>query len=749
MRPWEPAIVRDCGKYESMTVRFERDSDAYERTPAQRGLGSKMAIMTRHAVEAFPSVDAQCVGARCPLVKSSRSLLDVESPRFRTQPTQSNSPVKKKSSARTSSFEKKGPTWVAATMLQSDLLVEVADMSFHLHKFPLLSRSGRLNRLVFESRDTEKDHIKLDNMPGGPAAFELAVKFCYGIPIRITRTNVAALRCAAEYLEMTEDLEEGNLVAKTEDFLSSEVLTSWSDSITVLRACEALSPWAEKLQIVKMCSESVAWKACTDPRGIRWSYSSSAGSDSPSLSPRGSAKSSTSSSKGAVIPHDWWFADTAELNLRSFTVVMDAIKAKGMRHDMMGSAVFYYAHRWLPLLSTLDYPESPTIPENSPIPDKKNNKVSSYKRENEDEVASKDLPSQALERAILEGIATLLPPQKDSVPVSGLLRLLRVAITLDCSAACKKELEKRSGMQLDQAALNDLLIPSCPFRTDTVYDVGAIHRCLDHFLVQDHIQTISQKEPPTSSGRDKNGDVYDTSHLRPPVGPHTAKMKVAKLMDSYLAEIARDPNLTFSKFQALAEALPEFSRITDDGLYRAIDTFLKAHPGLSEHERKKLCRMMDCQRLSLEACMHAAQNERLPLRIVVQVLFSEQLKLRNAISGVTLARAERVLDSSLQQQQAAASAAGAGAVRQILPLQDGTNSQMDIRALQHDVMFMKARFAELQKDYTQVTQQVEKLTKQKGSWVKRLFQSKDNSESMNSSSPSHPRWSRPWRNSIS
>ena len=60
-------------------------------------------------------------------------------------------------------------------------------------------------------------------------------------------------------------------------------------------------------------------------------------------------------------------------------------------------------------------------------------------------------------------------------------------------------------------------------------------------------------------------------------------MKVAKLMDSYLAEIARDPNLTFSKFQALAEALPEFSRITDDGLYRAIDTFLKV--GLHRHPR--------------------------------------------------------------------------------------------------------------------------------------------------------------------
>lgn len=43
--------------------------------------------------------------------------------------------------------------------------------------------------------------------------------------------------------------------------------------------------------------------------------------------------------------------------------------------------------------------------------------------------------------------------------------------------------------------------------------------------------------------------------------------------------------------------------------------------------------MMDCQKLTLEACTHAAQNERLPLRVVVQVLFFEQLQLRNAIAG--------------------------------------------------------------------------------------------------------------------
>jgi hypothetical protein len=45
------------------------------------------------------------------------------------------------------------------------------------------------------------------------------------------------------------------------------------------------------------------------------------------------------------------------------------------------------------------------------------------------------------------------------------------------------------------------------------------------------------------------------------------------------------------------------------------------HPTMTEHERKKLCRVMDCQRLSLDACLHAAQNERLPLRVVVQVVW--------------------------------------------------------------------------------------------------------------------------------
>lgn len=50
------------------------------------------------------------------------------------------------------------------------------------------------------------------------------------------------------------------------------------------------------------------------------------------------------------------------------------------------------------------------------------------------------------------------------------------------------------------------------------------------------------------------------------------------------------------------------------------------HPDLSKADKKRLCRILDCQKLSSEVRAHAVKNERLPLRTVVQVLFFDQEK---------------------------------------------------------------------------------------------------------------------------
>lgn len=78
-----------------------------------------------------------------------------------------------------------------------------------------------------------------------------------------------------------------------------------------------------------------------------------------------------------------------------------------------------------------------------------------------------------------------------------------------------------------------------------------------------------------------------------------------------------------------------FSVVVSIDVFHIDDCMLLAqeHPGISKSERKRICRLMDCKKLSTDACMHAVQNERLPLRVVVQVLFFEQVRVAASSAG--------------------------------------------------------------------------------------------------------------------
>lgn len=139
----------------------------------------------------------------------------------------------------------------------------LAVSNYSVLQFPLVARSGRIRKLLSNAGETENSNrLELADVPGGAEAFDLAAKFCYGINFEITTSNVAVLRCAAEYLEMTESYGESNLVARTEAYLSEAVLQSLADSIAVLHNCEKLLPLAEDLGIVSRCIEAAATKAC-------------------------------------------------------------------------------------------------------------------------------------------------------------------------------------------------------------------------------------------------------------------------------------------------------------------------------------------------------------------------------------------------------------------------------------------------------------------------------------------------------
>ncbi|XP_061365578.1 BTB/POZ domain-containing protein NPY5-like isoform X2 [Gastrolobium bilobum] len=453
-----------------------------------------------------------------------------------------------------------------ANELATDIVINVGDVKFCLHKFPLLSKSARFQKLVTDTNEENNDEVHIHDIPGGPAAFEICAKFCYGMTVTLNAYNVVAARCAAEYLEMYETVEKGNLIYKIEVFLNSSIFRSWKDSIIVLQTTKSLRPWSEELKVVSHGLDSIATKASIDTSKVEWSYTYNR---KKLTSENGNDPHLNSVKKQQLVPKDWWVEDLCELQLDLYERVITTIITKGNASGVViGEALNSYASRRIPGFNK--------------------------------GVIQGDVIKN---RVLLETIVRLLPTNTGSASFSFLLKLLRAALLLECEELERSELMRRIGQCLEEAKVADLLIRA-PVG-EAIFDVDTVQRLVEEFV---EIRSPMMVSDPS-------------------------KIKVAKLVDGYLAEIAHDPNLPLSKFVYLAELVSSFPRASHDGLYRAIDIYLKEHPGISKSERKRICRLMDCRKLSIDACMHAVQNERLPMRVVVQVLFFEQLRATTCSGG--------------------------------------------------------------------------------------------------------------------
>ena len=170
---------------------------------------------------------------------------------------------------------------------------------------------------------------------------------------------------------------------------------------------------------------------------------------------------------------------------------------------------------------------------------------------------------------------------------------------------------------------------------------------------------------------------------------------------------------------------------------------------------------MDCQKLSIDACMHAAQNERLPLRVVVQVLFSEQVKISNALANSALNEAGR--DSNYQPMVPNRKTLLEGTPQSF---QEGwATAKKDINTVKFELESVKAKYLDLQNSMENLQRQFDKMTsKQKhtsawsSGWKKLGKLTKTTMVENQNVGPDHPtdggaeqtkKIPRRWRNSIS
>ncbi|KAL3815191.1 hypothetical protein ACJIZ3_016459 [Penstemon smallii] len=269
---------------------------------------------------------------------------------------------------------------------------------------------------------------------------------------------------------------------------------------------------------------------------------------------------------------DWKSEDLTTLSLRLYVHTIRGMIHRQVPQEYIAANLCQYAKKWL-------FCDENKIGETLPI----------YKRDSQ--------------REIIEALEKLLPHEKGLLPCTFLFQMLRFSMSLGAKTECKNGLEIRIGNQLDQASVHDLLIPSQGYTKDEQYDTECVRRILTNFY---------------------NYDNLDASGLN----------SVSELIDEFLAEISSDIDLkptTFLTFADMSLAISRGTQRTSDGIYRAVNIYLDKHRHLTESESEELCGVLDINKLSNEASEHAAQNERLPLRVVVQVLFLSQLKLRDTI----------------------------------------------------------------------------------------------------------------------
>ncbi|KAK8596168.1 hypothetical protein V6N13_000815 [Hibiscus sabdariffa] len=567
-------------------------------------------------------------------------------------------------------FYKQGNDWLCKARLPSDITIIVDGVNFHLHKFPLVSKCGKI-ACIFEELKSAHDRTfttKLEEFPGGLDTFLFAAKFCYGIRVEFTARNIIMVYCAADYLEMTDEYGEDNLLSKAKSFFLKNVLRNWKDCVLALQSCESCMPWAEKLDILQKCLNAVSTMVCTDPSLFGWPMMMYGSLQSPGGSILWNGINTGARIRSAE--SDWWFEDISYFSVGLFERLIKTMEERGIRSEHLAGAVMYYARKYLPGLGRWQSTQSG-----------KARTVASFNL----------TPAAVDQRVLVESIEKLLPKKKGKSFCRFLLGLLRVALILGVNQTCLDSLERRIGKQVELASLDGLLIPSFS-DSDTLYDTDCVERIIHHFVSSESGLTLFS--PPSL-------DLISSPSCEP-------LRKVARLMDNYLAEVASDVNLKPEKIRSLAEVLPDSSRTLHDGLYRALDIYFKAHPWLSDREKEGLFNTINYRKLSIDACAHASQNERLPLRIVLQVLFFEQMHLRTALASCL-----NVLEAeNAPSGQGIATSETAG---QIVQRDGWVTIVHENRVLKVDMDKMRSRVAELEEEISKIKQEMKKVTKSNSS----------------------------------
>ncbi|XP_023754841.1 BTB/POZ domain-containing protein At3g22104 isoform X1 [Lactuca sativa] len=460
-----------------------------------------------------------------------------------------------------------------------DLEVDVnGEETFFIHEKIISSYCGKIRKLFAKSKGPTKNlKVIFNDFPGGPESFELVSRFCYNKgKIVINPYTSPRLFRAAHYMEMNEKVSGShNLLEKTEKSLEEIKFWSWIELLSALKYVAISS------KILQKCLDSLVARLIFAELSLSCPSISSPESSALRLS---TDSKSTESGQTRFLRSTWWFEDL--VNVLTPDLVKPLVKSiifHNFDHGVTSRfLVYYHKSRFITASPEEKREITETVIDSLCLLDQNSNSNS------------------------------------NSVSCKNLFGILRVSSNLNISKISKNNLERMIGSRLDQATLDDLLVPS-PHGSNYLYDVNLVLQLLKYFL----------------AGKGGGGGGCLAGKSGGEVAVCDMK-KVARLIDLYVAEVAPDPRLKPYKFLALLKILPECSRDSYDEMYHAINIYLQVHMGLSDEEKTNICASLNYEKLSSEICNHVMQNEKFPSKITKLALKAQQVNLENLFLDIDI-----------------------------------------------------------------------------------------------------------------
>ncbi|KAJ1273443.1 hypothetical protein BS78_06G280900 [Paspalum vaginatum] len=519
--------------------------------------------------------------------------------------------------------------------------------TLHLHQSVMCAFSGRLRTMVKQEKKKasrkEALSIKLADFPGGAEGFELVARFCYNNGrVLLCPSNLPLLHCAAVFLEMTEEVCACNLLAQAEAFVNGLYYWTWADVLTAVKSCEPFAAAADASGLVERLISALFSKITASPETAAAAVgtpnrSSSSCSSSPDTIGFGrSSSTKTPESMRPCVGREWWFDDMTLLSPQTIEKVMRVLGCYGIENKNLILTRFLLHY----LRAATRRPSLALCGDGGTL--------------------------AGLADTAVHGVALV---GGTAFSCRGLFWVLRIVSAVGLSKDCRHKLERLMGLMLNQATLDDLLVSG---DDGGVYDVNLVMRLVRVFVA-------SEEEADAPSQRMR---------------------KVGRLVDKYLGEISPDHGLKVSKFLAVAESLPDSARECYDGVYRALDIYLESHPALSLEERTTLCRCLNYEKLTLEACKDLAKNRRIPPGVAVQALASQQCKLH-------ISKPAREGRPDPPSRTPRRSARGASSV----DLDGGGDGDGEKELLRLNLQRMQSRVVELERACKEMKGQMSKMAK--------------------------------------